>query len=190
MMPGRMLPLSALLLAPLLLAALPAQAQRLSPVLQAAEKLYGVPPTDPAAALTPAMIAPQYDTPEQRAAQARLPQPPDVPAAETIDPAIQFNTTERWLIPYYFDKIRERQTRANRSNVYDRALPAGIEKQPGIGDRLPLAVLPDLRRLPGPLQRDLPPRRPDTERYIIAQDIVLVRPSSGEVLDIIGGVNY
>lgn len=188
-MPGRLLP-AMLLIMVVLLAAAPAQAQRLSPALQAAEKLYGVPATDPAVALTPAMTAPQYDTPEQRAAQARLPQPPEVPGAETIDPAVQFNRTERWLIPYYFDKVRERQTRANRSNVYERALPAGIEKQPAVGDRLPVSVLPDLRLLPGPLRRDLPPRRPDTERYIIAQDIVLARPSSGEVLDIIGGVNY
>ena len=72
--------------------------------------------------------------------------------------------------------------------VYERALPAGLTEPPAKGDILPASVIADMRPLPGPLVRELPPARPDTERLVVGTDIILLRPSSGEVLDVLDRV--
>lgn len=130
-------------------------------------------PPPPAPTLPPASIAPQ--------------EPVAQPAAP-IDDRIAFNSTERWLIPNYFQKVRDKQTRASRAEKFQRALPDGIAKAPGKGDVLPANVVAGLHRLPGPLLRDLPPARPDTERLVVGTDIILLRPSSGEVLDVLNKI--
>lgn len=113
---------------------------------------------------------------------------PAVPQAARIDERTAFNSAERWLIPYYFQRVRDKQTRASRAEKFQRRLPAGIAKAPGKGDVLPANVVAGLPRLPGPLLRDLPPARPDTERLVVGTDIILLRPSSGEVLDVLDKV--
>lgn len=130
-------------------------------------------PPPPAPTLPPAFSASQGPV-AQRAAQ--------------IDDRIAFNSTERWLIPNYFQRVREKQTRASRAEKFRRGLPEGIAKAPVKGDVLPANVVAGLHRLPGPLLRELPPARPDTERLVVGTDIILLRPSSGEVLDVLGKV--
>jgi hypothetical protein len=130
-------------------------------------------PPPPPPTLPPASIAPQG---------------PVAQPAVQIDDRIAFNSTERWLIPHYFQKVRDKQTRASRAEKFQRALPDGITKAPGKGDVLPATVVAGLPRLPGPLLRELPPARPDTERLVVGTDIILLRPSSGEVLDVLGRV--
>jgi len=123
------------------------------------------------------------------APQAQAEPDASVPSPDIIyDEATQFNRTERWLIPSYFQKLRDKQRRAARSKVYQRILPAGLENPPVAGDVLSASVLANLHRLPGPLVRDLPARRPDTQRYVAGKDILLVQPSTGKVLDVIAGV--
>ncbi|MFN4276216.1 MAG: hypothetical protein ACK4FJ_07930 [Ferrovibrio sp.] len=130
-------------------------------------------PPPPAPTLPPA-----FSTPQGPAAQ---------PAVE-IDDRIAFNSTERWLIPDYFQRVREKQSRASRAAKFQRGLPEGIAKAPRKGDLLPANVVASLHRLPGPLLRELPPARPDTERLVVGIDIILLRRSSGEVLDVLGSV--
>jgi len=119
--------------------------------------------------------------------EAQIP-PPAIQVAPTepqtpIDQSVAFSRSERWLIPYYFTKLRSQRKHASRSKGEKRELPEGLTKSPEIGETLPLSLLPELRLLPKPLTRELPPRRPDTQRYVIGSDVVLVRPSTGEVLD-------
>lgn len=117
-----------------------------------------------------------------------VPQGPVAQPAAQIDDRTAFNSTERWLIPHYFQKVRDKQTRASRAEKFQRVLPDGIAKAPSKGDVLPANVVASLHRLPGPLLRSLPPARPDTERLVVGTDIILLRPSSGEVLDVLGKV--
>lgn len=112
--------------------------------------------------------------------QAMAPQP-----AVAIDDSVAFNHTERWMIPRYFSYIRANQAHAARAKKFQRILPKGIGKAPEKGDILSPAVVASLHRLPGPLLRDLPAARPDTERLVVGTDIVMLRPSSGEVLDVL-----
>lgn len=116
------------------------------------------------------------------------PTPDTTSTQPLINPAIQFNRTERWLIPDYFIRIRDRQRRATRYKSYPRDLPAGLEKRPAIGEILQPAILATMEPLPKPLLLELPAPRPDTRRYIAGQDVLLVQPSSGKVLDILNGV--
>jgi len=57
-------------------------------------------PPPPPSTLPPASIAPQG---------------PVAQPAVQIDDRIAFNSTERWLIPHYFQKVRDKQTRASRA---------------------------------------------------------------------------
>ncbi len=103
-----------------------------------------------------------------------------------IDERIAFNHAERWLIPYYFDDVRIKQRRAARDKTQPRALPAGLTVAPAKGDLLQPAVMAELRRLPSPLIRQLPKERPDTTRLIAGKDVLMLRRSTGEVLDVLG----
>lgn len=115
-----------------------------------------------------------------------LPQPVPVATPRApIDDRIAFNTAETWRIAHYFTQVREKQKRSSRSKKFPRALPEGITTDPAKGDRLPLDVLARLDRLPGPLLRELPPRRPDTDRVVVGKNVLMVRSSTGEVLDIL-----
>lgn len=114
--------------------------------------------------------------------------PAPAPASAPLNAALQFDQSERWLIPNYFQGIRDRQRRASRYKVYPRDLPAGLKQQPAAGDILPPAVLAEMEPLPKPLVRELPRARPDTRRYIAGKDVILVQPSSGKVLDVLRGV--
>lgn len=126
-------------------------------------------------------LAPPAPIPmQQPSAPATAPQP-----TAAIDENVAFNHTERWLIPRYFSNVRGNQSHASRAKKYQRALPKGIEKMPQKGDVLSPGVVASLHRLPGPLLRDLPAARPDTERLVVGTDIIMLRRSSGEVLDII-----
>lgn len=107
-----------------------------------------------------------------------------------IDESIAFNHAERWIIPNYFSSVREQQLRAGRSKKYQRDLPAGLKQPPAKGDQLPATIVAGMRPLPGPLLRELPPARPDTMRRIAGQNVLLLRSSTGEVLDILSSVIY
>ena len=91
------------------------------------------------------------------------------PLRAPVDDRVAFNTAEGWIIPQYFALVREKQKRASRSKEYPRALPEGIAAAPAKGDLLPQGILARLDRLPGPLLRELPPRRPDTDRVVVGQ---------------------
>lgn len=106
------------------------------------------------------------------------------------DDRVAFNTAEQWLIPNFYTLTRDKQKRAARSKKFDRNLPAGLAANPNKGDTLAPAVLAELARLPGPLIRDLPPRRPDTDRVIVGKNVLMVRLSTGEVLDILPNILY
>ncbi|MEK9969818.1 MAG: hypothetical protein VW600_11830 [Ferrovibrio sp.] len=107
---------------------------------------------------------------------------------QPIDERVAFNHAERWIIPTYFERVREKQRRAARSKKYVRALPAGITHQPAKGEVLPLPLLASLERLPGPLVRGLPPNRPETDRIVVAKDVLMVNTATGEVLDILPNI--
>lgn len=112
------------------------------------------------------------------------------PPRAPVDDRVAFNSAESWIIPQYFALVREKQKRASRSKEYPRALPAGIAAVPAKGDLLPQDILARLDRLPGPLLRELPPRRPDTDRVVVGQNVLMVRVSTGEVLDILPKILY
>ncbi|MEL3889064.1 hypothetical protein V6B08_02260 [Ferrovibrio sp. MS7] len=97
-----------------------------------------------------------------------------------------FAGPDQWIIPRYFERLREDQIRAkaSRKNMA-RELPPGLSKLPAKGDVLPLNF--ERRPLPSALRRDLPKLPAGLERVVIAQDVALVR-SDGLVLDIISGV--
>lgn len=121
------------------------------------------------------------------------PQEPPPPVAEVVwpvDDRVAFNPPEQWLIPRYFQKVREQQKRAARSKRYDRALPAGLTRDPAKGDHLSPAVLAELSRLPGPLLRELPPARPGTDRVIVGKNVLMVATTDGQVLDILPGILF
>lgn len=142
----------------------------------------------PAGAQSPS-LGPQLAPPPlavQPAATPTIAPPVQAPA----DTTVAFDATERWMIPHYFFDVRERQRRAARSKKYPRALPDGITADPAAGDRLPLTMLPRLERLPGALLRDLPPVRPDTDRRIVGKNVVMIRTSTGEVLDVLSNILY
>lgn len=107
-----------------------------------------------------------------------------------IDDRIAFNSSERWIIPTYFERVREKQRRAARSKKYERNLPAGIKANPAKGDLLPMSVLATLDRLPGPLLHDLPPNRPNTDRVVVGKNVLMVSTATGEVLDILPNILY
>lgn len=123
-------------------------------------------------------------------------QPQDLapaPVAQVVRPVddrVAFNSPEQWLIPRYFQNVRSEQRRAARNKRYDRALPAGLTREPAKGDHLPLAVLAELSRLPGPLLRELPPARPGTDRVIVGKNVLMVATADGEVLDILPGIIF
>jgi hypothetical protein len=108
----------------------------------------------------------------------------------TVDDRIAFNSSERWLIPTFYERVREKQKRAARNKKYDRVLPPGITADPAKGDLLPMSVLATLDRLPGPLLRELPPVRPETDRVLVGKNILMISTASGEVLDILPGILY
>lgn len=112
------------------------------------------------------------------------------PTVRPVDERVAFNPPEQWMIPKYFQKVREQQRRAARSKRYDRALPAGLSKDPSKGDHIPLGILAELHRLPGPLLRDLPPARPGTDRVIIGKNVVMVGIADGQVLDILPNIIF
>lgn len=114
--------------------------------------------------------------------------PAPTPAGPQINAAIQFDKSERWIIPKYFQDIRDRQRRASRYKVYPRDLPAGLSQAPEPGEILPPAVLAKMEPLPKPLILELPRARPDTSRYIAGKDVLLVQRSSGKVLDVLSGI--
>ncbi len=111
-------------------------------------------------------------------------------APQAVDERIAFNSSERWIIPTFYERVREKQRRAARSKKYERALPAGIPAAPARGDRLPVTVLASLDRLPGPLLRELPPARPNTDRVMVGKDILMVSTATGEVLDVLPNILY
>ncbi len=111
-------------------------------------------------------------------------------APQAVDERVAFNSSERWIIPTFYERVREKQRRAGRSKKYDRALPAGIAAAPAKGDLLPMTVLATLDRLPGPLLRNLPPARPQTDRVMVGKDILMVSTSTGEVLDVLPNILY
>jgi hypothetical protein len=117
------------------------------------------------------------------------PQTPLITAAPiAVDERVAFNSSERWIIPTFYERVREKQHRAGRSKKYERTLPAGITAAPARGDLLPRTVLATLDRLPGPLLRSLPPARPETDRVMVGKDILMVSTSTGEVLDVLPDV--
>lgn len=124
---------------------------------------------------------PPQDNPLPAAASAPAPLAP-------IDETVAFNHAERWIIPDYFGSVRELQLRASRSKKYERDLPPGLTQPPAKGDHLSAEAIAGMRMLPGPLLRQLPPARPDTLRRIAGQDVLMLRRSTGEVLDVLRGV--
>jgi hypothetical protein len=138
----------------------------------------------------PLLLGPNL-APQPAAAIAPVPQ--DILPAQPrgpVDERIAFNAAEGWLIPHYFEQVRQKQKRASRSKKYPRALPDGIAADPAKGDLLPLGVLARIDRLPGPLQRELPPNRPGTDRVIVGKNVLMVNRVTGEVLDILPNVLY
>lgn len=147
--------------------------------------------------LLPGMAAAQSASPLELGLLAPTPPPPGIgqsanlPAPATVpvaDDRVAFNSTEQWLIPLYFQKIREKQKRAARSKRNSRSLPAGLTQDPAKGDLLPAPILAELHPLPGPLIRDLPPARPGTDRVIAGKNVLMVNTATGEVLDILGNI--
>jgi hypothetical protein len=122
--------------------------------------------------------------PQSREPDTVLPAAP----ARQFDPAVEFISSERWIIPDYFRKVRERQRRAARYKTYPRALPDGLSAAPARGDILPTAIIAQMDPLPRTLLRELPAARPDTRRYVAGRDVLLVQASSGKVLDILPNV--
>ena len=55
---------------------------------------------------------------------------------------------------------------------------------------LPLDLLAGLDRLPGPLLRDLPPNRPNTDRVVVGKNVLMVNTATGEVLDILQNILF
>lgn len=131
----------------------------------------------------------QAAPPPPAAPQEVLPAAPAAPLPP-IDERVAFNHPERWIIRNYFDRVREDQVRASRSKVYERALPAGLQQPPAKGDRLSAATIAEMRSLPGPLIRELPPARPGTLRRIAGKDVLMLRSATGEVLDVISNVIF
>ncbi len=110
------------------------------------------------------------------------------PAAYDANPlaVTGFAGPDQWIIPRYFERLREDQIRAKASRKsMERALPAGVAKQPVKGDMLPPNF--ERRPLPSALRRDLPKLPSGLERVVIAHDVALVR-SDGLVVDVISGV--
>jgi hypothetical protein len=149
------------------------------------------------AALTTAMpacaqlLGPNLAPPPAAVIQPADPGMPSVPPVRApVDDRIAFNAAETWMIPHYFDQVRDKQKRAARSKKYPRDLPEGIASDPAKGDLLPLPVLARLERLPAPLLRDLPPNRPDTDRVVVGKNVLMVRRSTGEVLDILPNILF
>jgi hypothetical protein len=121
--------------------------------------------------------------PQQQEALITAPQP-------VIDDRIAFNSAERWIIPTFYERVRDRQKRAARSKKYERALPAGITADPAKGELLPMPLLARLDRLPGPLLRNLPPNRPETDRVLVGKNVLMVSTATGEVLDILPNILF
>lgn len=109
---------------------------------------------------------------------------------QAIDDRTAFNSSERWIIPTFYDRVREKQHRAARNKKYERVLPAGIATAPAKGDLLPVTILASLDRLPGALLRSLPPARPGTDRVMVGKDILMVSTATGEVLDVLPNILY
>jgi len=109
---------------------------------------------------------------------------------QAIDDRTAFNSSERWIIRTFYERVREKQRRAARSKKYERVLPAGITTAPARGDLLPLTLLAALDRLPGALLRELPPARPSTDRLMVGKDILMVSTSTGEVLDVLPNILF
>jgi hypothetical protein len=131
-------------------------------------------------------LAPPPTLPTDASQQTTLITAPQV----TVDDRFAFNNSERWLIPTFYERVRVKQRRAARNKKYDRVMPAGITADPAKGDLLPMSVLATLDRLPGPLLRELPPARPETDRVLVGKNILMVNTASGEVLDILPGILY
>ena len=121
--------------------------------------------------------------PQQQEALIVVPQ-------QVIDDRVAFNSAERWIIPTFYERVREKQKRAARSKKYERVLPAGLSADPAKGDLLPVTLLATLDRLPGPLLRDLPPHRPNTDRVVVGKNVLMVSTATGEVLDILPNILY
>lgn len=138
-------------------------------------------------AMAQQLLGPNLAPPPSAAIAAPI-APLTTTARTTSDDRLAFNAAESWLIPHYFEQVREKQKRAARSKKYERALPEGIRTDPAKGELLPLTVLARLDRLPGPLQRELPPNRPDTDRVVVGKNVLMVRRSTGEVLDILPNI--
>jgi len=149
------------------------------------------------AAATPNLALAQSNALEQGPALAPQPIQPSaiapptaaMPVVRVADDRVAFNTTEQWLIPYYFSQQRQKQRRAARSKRYDREMPAGMAQTPAKGDVIPRGTLAELRRLPGPLLHDLPPARPGTDRVIVGKDVLMVT-ANGQVLDILPNIIF
>lgn len=109
---------------------------------------------------------------------------------QVIDERIAFNSAERWIIPTFYQRVREKQHRAARNKRYERVLPAGISADPAKGALLPLPLLASLDRLPGPLLRDLPAARPNTDRVVVGKNVLMVSTATGEVLDILPNILF
>lgn len=140
------------------------------------------------------------------AAQAQMPgpnlaPPPALPSdsqqtasftvpQQVIDDRVAFNSSEHWIIPAYYTRVRDKQRRAARNKKYERDLPAGISRDPARGDLLPMAILATLDRLPGSLLRELPPARPNTDRVMVGKNILMVSTATGEVLDILPDILF
>lgn len=157
----------------------------LSPVLAglAAALLVGLPAAQaqmPGPNLAP---PPALPSDSQQTASFTAPQ-------KVVDDRVAFNSSEHWIIPAYYARVRDKQRRAARNKKYERDLPAGISRDPAKGDLLPVAILATLDRLPGPLLRELPPARPNTDRVMVGKNILMVSTATGEVLDILPDILY
>lgn len=97
-----------------------------------------------------------------------------------------FAGPDQWIIPRYYQRLRDDQHRAktSRKNM-QRGLPAGLTQQPAKGERLPMGFVRE--PLPTALLRDLPALPNGIERLVIAQDVVLLR-GDGLVLDILPNI--
>ncbi|MBP7062880.1 hypothetical protein [Ferrovibrio sp.] len=97
-----------------------------------------------------------------------------------------FAGPDQWIIPRYYQRLRDDQHRAkaSRKNM-PRDLPAGLSQRPAKGAMLPMNFVREL--LPSALLRDLPALPGGIERLVIAQDVVLLR-GDGLVLDVLPNV--
>lgn len=144
-----------------------------------------------AAAQTSGLLQPGLLTPAPTPPGIVQPAPAASPRITAVgDDRIAFNSTEQWMIPLYFQRVRETQKRAARSKRYVRAMPAGLTQSPAKGDQLSQSVLTELTRLPAPLVRDLPPARPGTDRVIVGNDVMMVSTANGAVLDILSNIIF